>query len=123
MSYFRGSGGARPSKAMSWLTAVVGVGMVVCVVLFFIAPVLAVACFVGLWIVTVLGIVGYHIKNATSDKGVPHTRFDFQAEISEQPRGGDFDTRLRDLQKLRDEGLVTEEEYHRKRADILNEDW
>ena len=35
----------------------------------------------------------------------------------------DFDTRLRKLSALRDEGLISPEEYDRKRAEILGERW
>lgn len=35
----------------------------------------------------------------------------------------DFDTRLRKLGALRDEGLISPEEYDRKRAEILGERW
>lgn len=127
MPSLKGSGSARPSKSMSWLGIIVGGGMIVTVVLFFVSPALAAISFVTLWIVTVLSIIGYHVKNATSDEGVAHSRFSFSAETgSTEERssdGGDFDERLRDLEQLRKDGLITQDEYNRKRSDILNEDW
>ena len=123
MAWFRGTGRARPSKAMSWLAAVVGIGMVSCVVLFFVAPLIAGIAFVGLWVLTVAGIIAYHIRNATSEHGVAHAHVSFEAETSGDRGQSDFDERLRDLERLRQDGLLTEEEYRRKRADVLNEDW
>jgi hypothetical protein len=123
MAWFQGAGGVRPSKPISWLSAVVGVGMMVCVVLFFIQPGLAIPAFIGLWIVTLVGIVAYHVKNAMSSGGVDHTQFHIRAEQGGSSGGADFDQRLRDLERLREDGLLTEEEYRRKRADILSEDW
>jgi len=35
----------------------------------------------------------------------------------------DFDTKLRKLAKLHEDGLVTDEEFERKRAEILAEKW
>lgn len=37
--------------------------------------------------------------------------------------GGDFAARLRGLEGLRRDGLLNEEEYRRKRAEIMNETW
>jgi Short C-terminal domain len=39
------------------------------------------------------------------------------------PAAGDFDGRLRRLAKLKEDGMVTEEEFERKRAEILREKW
>lgn len=36
---------------------------------------------------------------------------------------GDFDVRLRKLEGLHRDGLITEEEYRRKRAEIVGEKW
>ena len=120
MPVFRGSGGARPSKPMSWLAAAVGVGMVVCVLSFFLSPALGGALFVVLWLGTVVAIVGYHLRNATSRAGVSHTEYTFEGGGAGR---ADFADRLRDLEGLRADGLVTEDEYRRKRADIIGEDW
>jgi len=35
----------------------------------------------------------------------------------------DFSVRLREVESLRKEGLLTEEEYQRKRKEILDEKW
>ncbi|MGQ9802187.1 MAG: SHOCT domain-containing protein [Candidatus Saccharicenans sp.] len=38
-------------------------------------------------------------------------------------KGADFGLRLRELESLKKEGLLTEEEYQRKRREILEEKW
>ena len=118
MATMRGYGGLGPSRAASGLAAVVGLGMLLCVVLFFTAPVLGVVAFGALWILTLLGIIGFHLWNAASRRGVDHARFHFQTEAS-----GDQSSRLRQLDQLRRDGLLSDDEFQRKRADILNEDW
>lgn len=60
----------RPSKYMSALGALVGLGLLGTVVLLFINPVLAAIAFVALWVLVMLGIVGYHLTNLFTDKGV-----------------------------------------------------
>lgn len=37
--------------------------------------------------------------------------------------GPDFETRLRKLESLKKDGLITEDEYRRKREEILNDKW
>ena len=124
MNMMRGTAGARPSRTMSAVAAVVGLGMIATVVLFFVAgPIVGAVAFVALWVLAVGAIAAYHIKNAVSDKGVDHTQVHFQAHSDQSPRPADFDERLRDLEQLRTDGLITPEEYEQKRADILGEDW
>ena len=122
MAWIQGTGGARPSRPMSWLTAVVGVGMLVTVTLFAFATGVGVAAFLALWVLVVVSIVGYHIRNATSDRGVPHTQVDFTAH-HDAPPAADFADRLRELEKLRQDGLITEDEYQRKRDEIMQARW
>ena len=119
MGLFSGSGTARPSKPMSWLTAAVGIGMLVSVVALFVAPAVGGVLFVALWLATVVAVIAYHVRNATSRDGVPHT------ELSIEGGGerADFADRLRELERLRDEGLISDEEYRQKRAQIMGEEW
>ena len=79
MGRFSASGGIRPSPAMSWLAAAVGVGMVLSVVMFFVSPVFGIITFVGTWLLTVVGIIAYHVTNAMSPRGLHHTQFDIDA--------------------------------------------
>jgi hypothetical protein len=56
------------------------------------------------------------------------TLYEIETEGSSLPQtpgtasgAGDFDERLRRLQRLRDDGLLTAEEFQRKRDEILGE--
>ena len=85
---FQASGGIRPSPAMSLLAAAVGIGMLLSVVMFFVAPPLGIIVFVGTWLFTVVGIIVYHVANALSPRGVHHTQFDVDAHHdNETPLG------------------------------------
>lgn len=124
MNVMHGTAGARPSKSQSAVAAVVVIGMMIAVASFLVAgPLVGALVFVGVWLLAAGAIAFYHIRNATSDKGVDHTRFHFQTHSDGSARPGDFEDRLRDLERLRTDGLITAEEYDRKRADILAEDW
>ncbi len=123
MSWFKGTGGARPTKAMSWFSAATAVGMVVSLVLFFLAPAVGAVFFVSLCVMMLLGITGYHLSNATRPGGVHHTTFSFDAEAGGDDPPFDFSSRLRDLERLRAEGLISDEEHRRKRSEILEKRW
>jgi len=46
-----------------------------------------------------------------------------ELQDSATDRESDFGTRLRDLEALRKEGLISEQEYQKKRAEIMDEKW
>jgi hypothetical protein len=96
--------------------------MVAAVVAFFVHPLLGVLAFVAVWVCAALGIAGFHLWNALSPRGVPVARFGFEASGPDAARSGQA-ARLRELEQLRADGLVSDEEYQKKRADILGEDW
>lgn len=120
MSRFALSGGVRPSRAVSLLAAAVGLGMVACVAAFFVSPFFAVGGFLLVWVVAATGIVAYHVWNAASSGGVPVARFGLEGS---GPARSDQGERLRELERLRAEGLIDDAEYRAKRADIMAEDW
>ena len=122
MANFRGSGDARPSKAMSMISVVIGVGILITVGLFFVDPGVAAGFFVILWFVTLVCIIGYHLSNAFGQGGIDHTQFDFQAGDADEP-GLPQASQLPELAKLHSEGLISEEEYRQKRAEILAAKW
>jgi hypothetical protein len=124
MGGFRGIGGIGPSKPASWLAVVVGVGMLLTFVSFFFNPLAGFGAFAIVWVVALVGIIGYHLWNATSAKGVPHTQFNFRAGPDSSAEGSDgLAERLRDLEQLQRDGLITEEEYQQKRAEIMQSRW
>jgi len=84
--------------------------------------------FLVIWVAACLGIVVYGLRVFATPKDPAAASFlQLEEEGSGGPAGGAdgaaFDVRLRKLEALRKDGLLTEEEYRRKRADILGEKW
>lgn len=77
--------------------------------------------FMVVWFIALGVIIAYGIYNLVSRKGV--------IEIESGPTGpdkadkGDPEARLRRLEALKKDGLVTDEEYRAKRAKIMAEKW
>jgi len=71
-------------------------------------------------IAVIITIVNFY--DAFSDKGIASWEIDVNS--NEHIReNNDFEVKLRKLEKLRKEGLITEEEYIIKRQEILNDKW
>lgn len=66
-------------------------------------------------------------RNGFTDSGIEHEVTDHDLEIeggdSRSRSSGDFAKRIRTIEQLRKEGLISAEEYARKRRDVLDEDW
>ncbi len=77
--------------------------------------------FMIFWIFIVLIMIGFSIHLLTSRKGV--LELDTESQIPEEGAGPDFEAKLRKLELLKKDGLVTDEEYRGKRAEILNQKW
>jgi hypothetical protein len=109
----------KPSKPASALGVVVGVVMVG-LGLFVAIPTFG--AFGIFWTLVAAAITVFNAINVFTDAGLAGT------EIIEDagPPGAkplQFDERLRRLEHLREEGLVTDDEYQRKRAELLDERW
>jgi hypothetical protein len=83
-----------------------------------------------IWFLVCGGIVVYFIRNlatfSAGDKGrIPITASDVVEIVpGEDAAGGnDFELRLRKLEALRKDGLVSEEEFQAKRKQIMDEKW
>ena len=75
-----------------------------------------------IWAVVCLSMVGFGLYSFFGRK--PPVAVTLGIDGPEAGRETpDFDTRLRKLKALRDEGLISPEEYDRKRAEILGERW
>lgn len=105
--------------------------------------------FMVVWLLAAVGITVFHGYNLFGQKGLSVIDVDVEPSSprsgagpaaagdgglgaggsgrESSPAGGgsalDFDVRLRKLAKLREDGLITREEYERKRAEILAEKW
>jgi hypothetical protein len=108
--------GVRPGKPVSALGLAAGLlfvvlGLTVIIPLF--------GAFGVVWTALAAVIAAYHGYNLVSTRGLPT----YQAEVRAPGPAADFDDRLRRLAKLREDGLLSEEEYQRKRGEILREQW
>lgn len=79
--------------------------------------------FMAGWISMVLYQLVYHALNLKQAKGLPLIDIETEPGIPGDTTQGDPMRRLRDLEKLKIDGLVTEEEYRRKREEMMREKW
>lgn len=71
------------------------------------------------WTLIAVGITGYHIYNLSSSKGVGI----YEVDIQDGNQTNDFDTKLRKLKKLYEDGILSKEEYDSKKNEIINSKW
>jgi len=116
----------KPSKPVSLLGMIVGI-VFVFIGLFVVIP--NAGMFGVFWTLIAVGITGFQAYNFFGDKGVASWEIDIDtganAETNNQSTSvsGDFETRLRKLNSLKEDGLITEEEFQKKREEILREKW
>ena len=119
----RTRGRVRPSKPISALVMLVGIAFVL-VGIFFVIP--NIGLFGVIWTVVAAAITVYHAFNVISDRGVAHEVVDFEISPSDSPasRTSNLESteqRLKNLDSLRDRGLLREEEYEEQRRRILDQ--
>lgn len=73
------------------------------------------------WLSGVLVMIIYHVINIQRAKGLPVIDLDTNAGISTAKK--DPMQKLRDLEALKKDQLISSAEYERKRREILNETW
>jgi hypothetical protein len=128
--------GIKPSKPVS-IGSLVGLCfMLLCGIAFFILvgnmlseneapPAMSVFfyLFMAAWIATTLVMLVYHVLNLKRAKGLP--LIDIETEPGLQLDGKEDDPmqRLRSLEALKHDGLISEEEFTLKRAEIMKEKW
>jgi len=116
----------KPSKPVSLFGMIVGI-VFVFIGLFVAIPIAGM--FGVFWTLIAVGITGFQAYNFFGDKGVASWEIDIDtganAETNNQSTSvsGDFETRLRKLNSLKEDGLITEEEFQKKREEILREKW
>jgi len=83
------------------------------------------AIFGVMWVLVCLSFIIYGIYILASKKPSSGIVFDIEgtAARKDPDQPGDFEARIRKLEKLKDDRLITEEEYKRKRAEIMKEPW
>ena len=116
----------RPSKTASAFGGVVGI-IFVCIGLFVIIPTSSMAggfalIFGILWTAVAAGITIMNFYQAFGKKYVgPEISIEEEGERPAPAGGSDVKRRLEQLEELKSAGLLTEEEYRQKRAEILGE--
>lgn len=113
----------KPSRATSAMGMVVGV-VFVGIGLFVIIP--RFGSFGIVWTMVAVAIALFHGVNAFSDRGIATTEIDVDGlpGIAQQAKQGlSFDERLRKLEELRRDGLITESEYDEKRREVMDSEW
>ncbi len=79
--------------------------------------------FMIMWIGTVVFMLIYHAKNYKSEKGISLIDINTEAAIESKEVQRTLAERLREIESLKKEGLITEKEYEDKRTQILDEKW
>lgn len=111
----------KPSKPVSAMAMIVGIFMIgigLCTI-----PMLGPIGVV--WTLAAVAITGAHAFNVFSKRGLATTQIDIEGDGPMQPPSESlpFDERLRRLEQLRKEGLLTENEFQDKRSELLNQKW
>lgn len=81
-----------------------------------------------IWTLVAIGITVMHGINAFTEKGVPTHRVDVtntHDTLTNEIKHSDdsFDEKLRKLHQLKQDGILTDEEYEDKKQQMLKEDW
>jgi hypothetical protein len=106
----------KPSKGMSLLTLVCGIVLLV----FVVGRGLPMSGGFGVvWIFFLLAIIAYHAFNAFSDRGAATQEIDVEGVEPDPRTEGNAADRLERLEGLRAKNLITEDEYRKKRAEII----
>lgn len=106
----------KPSRSMSAL------GMIVGIIFIFIGitQVAHLGLFGVIWTLIAVAITGYHAINVFSKKGVSTYDIDSSSHSSRQE---DYESKLRQLHRLREDNIISEEEYLKKKEELLNTKW
>ncbi|MBE0539160.1 MAG: hypothetical protein IH620_05560 [Ignavibacterium sp.] len=79
--------------------------------------------FIFIWIGTVVIMLIYYVKNYNSGKGISILDINTEEESTKVNRDRSPSVRLRELELLKKEGLITDKEYELKRSEILSDKW
>lgn len=117
----------RPTKPVTVMALVVAVAMALFGI-FFLGLLIKEGAGVGIvfmifWFIVLGVIIAYYIYNLKSRKGVVEIETENEAAPPAGESAPDFDGKLRKLEALKKDGLLTDEEYQAKRAEIMKKDW
>ncbi|TFD96635.1 SHOCT domain-containing protein [Jeotgalibacillus salarius] len=109
----------KPGKGVSALAMAGGIVFIIIGVLFVIPQF---GAFGILWTLFAAGITIFHAINVFSKNGAPAYEASVPADVS-AGKESSYEEKIRQLHRLKEEGLVTEEEFQKKKAELLNEKW
>ena len=113
-------GGIRPGRPVAFLGMIFGAGILIAGIAS--GALGAPGAFGVVWVLMGLAVVGINAYYAFARK--PRGVYELDVETGEQAvEPNDFESRLRKLEGLRRDGLISEEEFDRKREEILAERW
>ncbi len=75
------------------------------------------------WVGTALFMLVYHILNLKRAKGLSLIDIETESGFQADGTGSDPIHRLRDLEALKRDGLINEDEFRRKREEIMQQKW
>jgi hypothetical protein len=82
-----------------------------------------VGAFGVIWTLFAVAITLYHAFNVVSSRGISLYEVDLDTGEAGGKASEDFDLKLRKLAKLKEDGLITDEEFAAKRAEVMQERW
>ncbi|WP_105614707.1 SHOCT domain-containing protein [Vallitalea okinawensis] len=115
----------RPSKQMSKFTFFIGILFCIIGVIFLVFAASS-GIFIGvpfllIWTGIAVYITYYHYRNGFTDN--PIGLYDIDVEESNPKKEENFGDKLRELEQLKADGLITESEYRKKRSEIMDKEW
>ena len=109
----------RPSKSQS-LVGMIG-GAVFVIIGLSLMPMMGM--FGMIWTLFAVAICGLHAYNFFSNRGVASWEIDVNSNDSNANREGNFEANLRKLSRLKEDGLISENEFEKKREEIMKSEW
>lgn len=77
--------------------------------------------FVAFWMLILILIISYYVYNLKSQKASSVAMAEIELDMPASGSSGE--EKLRSLERLKKEQLITEEEYHQKRKEIMQQKW
>jgi hypothetical protein len=110
----------KPSRPQATLGMVMG-SVFVGIGLFVVIPIFG--PFGIVWTLMAVALTAYFAINVFSSRGFAHTEIEIENGAESQDGEMQFDERLRRLERLREEQLISADEYQRKRDEIMGQQW
>lgn len=77
--------------------------------------------FMAFWMLIVILIIAYYVYNLNSQKASSVAMAEIELDMADSGSSGE--EKLRSLERLKKERLITEEEYQQKRKEIMQQKW